>query len=56
MSKFLYLLKEHPGFGFLSTVVASLQAFMNTSSPVLQYIGLVIGVAIGAVTLALKIR
>ena len=56
MPKLLDLLKEYPAFGFLSTTTAALQAFIETSTPVLQFLGLLIGVAIGIITLALKVR
>lgn len=55
-AKFAVFLKEHPEYGLFSSVVASVQSFIETSTPVLQYVGLVLGILIGVVTLAIKLR
>ena len=56
MPKFLELLKDNPAYGFLFTTTGALQAFIETSTPILQFIGLVVGVAIGIITFSLKLR
>ncbi|MDX2000971.1 MAG: hypothetical protein SFW35_00935 [Chitinophagales bacterium] len=56
MHKFSDFLREHPFFGMASALLASMQAFMDTSTPYLQYLALLLGVAIGFVTLLVKLR
>jgi hypothetical protein len=56
MPRLIELLKEHPALGMLTSLFASLQSFMQTSTPVLQYLGLLLGTAIGLLTLLTKIR
>lgn len=56
MHRLLELLKEHPILGMLSSLFASFQSFMQTSTPVLQYLGLLIGIGIGVLTLLIKLK
>ena len=50
------LLENHPSIGLLATITASIQSFIETASPILQFIGLIVGVSIGIVTLLIKIK
>lgn len=56
MPKFIIYLREHPELGIMSSVSGVLQTFLDTSTPILQFLGLLIGVLIGLLTLMLKIR
>ena len=56
MSKFIWYLRERPELGILSSISGVLQTFLDTSTPLLQFMGLLIGVLIGLVTLVLKLR
>lgn len=40
----------------MSSVSGVLQTFLDTSTPLLQFMGLLIGVLIGLITLVLKLR
>lgn len=56
MHKLNLLLREHPGLGMFSSVGGALQTLIDTSTPVLQYLALVIGIGIGILTLFIKIK
>lgn len=56
MTKLLCWLKDHPGAGLFSSISGVLQTFIETSTPVLQYLGLLVGLMIGLVTLIIKLR
>lgn len=56
MPKLLCFFRDHPLLGMLSSVSGVLQTLMETTTPILQFIGLFIGVLIGLVTLAAKLR
>lgn len=55
MKKVEDFLRKHPTLGFLTSLWAFIQPFMDTLTPILQFIALVIGVGIGALTLRLKL-
>ena len=54
MHRIAELLKDHPSVGIATSVTGALQAFMQTSTPFLQYLALLLGVGIGMVTLVIK--
>lgn len=56
MHKLNIMLREHPGLGMFSSVGGALQTLIDTSTPVLQYLALVIGIGIGILTLLIKIK
>ena len=56
MQKLNLFLREHPGLGMFSSVGGALQTLIDTSTPVLQYLALVIGIGIGILTLFIKIK
>ncbi len=56
MHKVTIFLREHPGWGMFSSVGGALQTLMDTSTPVLQYLALIIGIGIGIITLITKIK
>lgn len=56
MHKLNLFLREHPGLGMFSSVGGALQTLIETSTPVLQYLALVIGIGIGILTLLIKIK
>lgn len=56
MHKLNLFLREHPGLGMFSSVGGALQTLIETSTPVLQYLALIIGVGIGILTLLIKIK
>ncbi len=56
MQKLNIFLREHPGLGMFSSVGGALQTLISTSTPVLQYLALVIGIGIGILTLLIKIK
>lgn len=56
MQKLSIFLREHPGWGMFSSVGGALQALIETSTPILQYLALLIGVGIGLLTLLAKWR
>jgi len=47
-------LRNHPMIGMGSAAGGSLLPFINTLSPYLQFLGLLIGILIGLFTLAIK--
>ena len=49
-------LKHHPSIGILSSGGAVAVPFIDFISPYLQFAALVVGLAIGFLTLAIKIR
>ena len=55
MEKVEYFLRKHPTLGFVSSFWAFLQPFLDTLTPILQFVALVIGVMIGGITLRLKV-
>jgi hypothetical protein len=55
MEKVEDFLRKHPTLGFATSLWAFVQPFMNTLTPILQFIALIIGLMIGAITLRLKI-
>lgn len=55
MEKVEDFLRKHPTLGFVTSLWAFLQPFLDTLTPILQFIALVIGVMIGAITLRLKL-
>lgn len=55
MEKVEDFLRKHPTLGFVSSLWAFLQPFLDTLTPILQFIALVIGVMIGGITLRLKV-
>jgi hypothetical protein len=48
-------LRKHPTLGFVTSLWAFLQPFLDTLTPILQFVALVIGVMIGGITLRLKL-
>jgi len=56
MHKLTIFLREHPGWGMFSSVGGALQTLIDTSTPVLQYLALLIGVGIGILTILAKWR
>lgn len=56
MHKLTLFLREHPGWGIFSSVGGALQTLIDTSTPILQYLALIIGVCIGVITLLTKWR
>lgn len=56
MQKLSIFLREHPGWGMLSSVGGALQTLIETSTPLLQYLALIIGLGIGILTLITKYR
>lgn len=54
--KINHLLSDHPEIGILGSVGSFLLSLINNLTPVLQFIALIIGVAIGIVTLMIKWR
>ena len=56
MPKLICFLKDHPLVGMFSSVSAVLQAFIETATPILQFIGLFIGIIIGLLTVIAKLR
>lgn len=56
MHTILCFFKNHPEWGMATSLSAVVQTFIDTSTPVLQYMGLVIGVLIGVLTLYARIR
>ena len=56
MHKFVWYLREHPELGIMSSISGVMQTFLDTSTPILQFLGLLIGVLIGLLTLLLKLR
>jgi hypothetical protein len=48
-------LRKHPTLGFVTSLWAFLQPFLDTLTPILQFVALVIGVMIGGITLRLKV-
>jgi hypothetical protein len=55
MEKVEYFLRKHPTLGFVTSLWAFMQPFLDTLTPILQFVALVIGVMIGGITLRLKI-
>ena len=55
MEKVEDFLRKHPTLGFVTSLWAFLQPFLDTLTPKLQFVALVIGVMIGGVTLRLKL-
>ena len=55
MEKVEDFLRKHPTLGFVTSLWAFLQPFLDTLTPILQFVALVIGVMIGGVTLRLKL-
>ena len=55
MNKVEHFLRKHPTLGFVSSFWAFLQPFLDTLTPILQFVALVIGVMIGGITLRLKL-
>jgi len=55
MEKVEDFLRKHPTLGFVTSLWAFCQPFLDTLTPILQFIALVIGVMIGAITLRLKL-
>ena len=49
------LLQKHPILGILSGLMGSSLHFIEVLSPILSFIGLVLGVGIAAITLHLKL-
>lgn len=56
MPKLFCFLKDHPLLGMLSSVSGVLQTLIETTTPVLQFLGLLLGVIIGLLTVAAKMR
>ncbi len=52
---FLTTLKDHPELGIGAVLTGVLQSVITASTPILQFLGLAIGVTIGAVTLYTKV-
>jgi len=53
----LIKLKSHPElFGFTAAIVGVMQSFIDYATPLLQFVGLLVGVLIGIVTLIIKVR
>jgi hypothetical protein len=50
------LLSKHPTIGVFSSIGGSILPTIEALTPLLQFSGLVIGLLIGAITLALKIN
>jgi hypothetical protein len=48
-------LRKHPTWGFVASIWAFIQPFLDVVTPLLQFAALVIGVMIGAITLRLKL-
>ena len=55
MEKVEDFLRKHPTLGFVTSFWAFLQPFLDTLTPLLQFVALVIGVMIGGITLRLKV-
>lgn len=55
MEKVEDFLRKHPTLGFVTSLWAFLQPFLDVVTPLLQFAALVIGVLIGALTLRLKL-
>jgi hypothetical protein len=55
MEKVEDFLRKHPTLGFVTSLWAFLQPFLDTLTPILQFVALVIGVMIGGITLRLKV-
>jgi len=55
MEKVEDFLRKHPTLGFVTSLWAFLQPFLDTLTPILQFIALIIGVMIGGITLRLKV-
>ena len=55
MEKVEEFLRKHPTLGFVTSLWAFLQPFLDVVTPLLQFVALVIGVMIGAITLRLKL-
>lgn len=55
MEKVEDFLRKHPTLGFVTSLWAFLQPFLDVVTPLLQFVALVIGVMIGAITLRLKL-
>jgi hypothetical protein len=55
MEKVEDFLRKHPTLGFVTSLWAFLQPFLDTLTPLLQFVALVIGVMIGGITLRLKV-
>jgi len=48
-------LRKHPTLGFVTSLWAFIQPFLDVVTPLFQFLALVIGVMIGAITLRLKL-
>jgi hypothetical protein len=55
MEKVEDFLRKHPTLGFVTSLWAFMQPFLDTLTPILQFVALVIGVMIGGITLRLKV-
>jgi hypothetical protein len=55
MEKVEDFLRKHPTLGFVTSLWAFMQPFLDTLTPILQFIALIIGVMIGGITLRLKV-
>lgn len=55
MEKVEDFLRKHPTLGFVTSLWAFVQPFLNTLTPILQFVALVVGLMIGCITLRLKI-
>ncbi len=56
MERIDYILTNRPEIGVIGSIGGSLQMFVETASPLLQFFGLCLGVAIGVYTLLIKRR
>ncbi len=50
------ILSKHPILGAFISIGGSLFPFLNTISPLVQFIGMIVGVLIGILTLAIKYK
>ena len=55
MEKVEDFLRKHPTLGFVTSLWAFLQPFLDTLTPILQFVALVIGIGIGVLTFRLKL-
>ena len=55
MEKVEDFLRKHPTLGFVTSLWAFLQPFLDMLTPILQFVALVIGIGIGVLTFRLKL-